>query len=321
MDTKRLEQVRHRVRLRDLETLVAVVQAGGMRKASHELHLSQPAVSKAMRELEGALGLRLLERGRRGVSPTPFGDALVRRSKALIDELQGALRELAHLADPGAGEVRLGAMETLQAGLVAAAIQAHLRRHPRMRFILESGQSQDLIGHFLSQRLVDFVVARPLTTPLPPDVDGEPLFHDQLRVAVGPEHPFARRRKVALADLRDEHWILSRNEVMPGTPVPLAFEALGLPLPEHIVISGSLNMRQSMLASGRFVTCLPHSLLPFARIKGNFRVLPVELPPWATPTMVIKLRGRTPSAASEAFVETLRELARPLRLGGKTVRA
>ena len=93
--------------------------------------------------------------------------ALVRRSKALIDELQGALRELAHLADPEAGEVRLGAMETLQAGLVAAAIRMQLRRYPRTRFILESGQSPDLIGHFLPQRLVDFVVARPLTTPLP----------------------------------------------------------------------------------------------------------------------------------------------------------
>jgi DNA-binding transcriptional LysR family regulator len=94
--------------------------------------------------------------------------------------------------------------------------------------------------------------------------------------------------------------------------VPLALEALGLPFPTRVVTSGSLNMRQSMLASGRFVTCLPHSLLPFARIKGNFQILPIELPPWPTATMVLRLGGRAPSAAAEAFLTTLRELALPL---------
>lgn len=315
MDGKALERTRRRVRLRDLETLVAVVQAGGMRKAAGELNMSQPAVSKAMRELEDTLGLQLLERGRRGVAPTPFGDALVRRSKAVVDEVQNALRELAHLADPEAGEVRLGAMETLQAGVVAAAVQVQLQRHPRMRFYFEAAQAPELIGHFLPQRLVDVVVARPLSLPLHADIEGEPLFHDQLKVAVGPEHPFARRRKLRLADLMDEHWILSRNEVMPGTPVTAAFAEASLPMPQHIVITGSLNMRQNMLARGRFVTCVPHSMLPFARVRGNFHILPISLPLWHTPTMILKLQGRNLGPAAEAFLDTLRELARPLRLG------
>jgi DNA-binding transcriptional LysR family regulator len=315
MDAKALERTRRRVRLRDLETLVAVVQAGGMRKAAGELHMSQPAVSKAMRELEDTLGHSLLERGRRGVAPTPFGQALVARSKVVVDELQNALRELAYLADPEAGEVRLGAMETLQAGVVAAAVQLQLQRHPRMRFYFENGQSPELIGHFLPQRLVDFAVARPLNQPLPPDIEGEPLFHDQLKVAVGPEHPFARRRKLGLADLMDEYWILSRNEVLPGTPVPTAFAEAGLPMPQRIVVTGSLNMRQNMLARGRFVTCVPHSLLPFARVRGNFHILPIVLPIWHVPTMILKLHGRNLGPAAEAFLDTLRELARPLRIG------
>lgn len=305
------------MRLRDLETLVAVTQAGGMRKAAADVHLSQPAVSKAMRELEDVLGVKLLERSRRGVSPTPFGEALVRRSKSLIDELHTALRELAWLADPEAGEVRLGAMETLQAGVVAAAVQIQLRRHPRMRFHFEGAQSPELIGHFLPQRLVDVVVARPVALPLPADIEGEALFHDQLRVAVGPEHPLARRRKLSLAELSDEHWILSRNETKAHTPVPTAFSAAGVPFPQRVVISGSLHMRQNMLASGRFVTCLPHSLLPFARLRGNFHILPIELPPWPTPTMILKLRGRSLGPAAEAFLDTLRELSAPLRLQGQ----
>lgn len=315
MDGKALDRTRRRVRLRDLETLVAVVQAGGMRKAAGELHMSQPAVSKAMRELEDTLGLKLLERGRRGVAPTPFGEALVRRSKAVADEVDNALRELAHLADPEAGEVRLGAMETLQAGLVAAAVQLQLLRSPRMRFHFESGQSPDLITHFLPQRMVDVAIARPASLPLPADIEGEPLFNDQLRVAVGPQHPLARRRKLSLADLLDEQWILSRLEVRPGTPVPLAFAEAGLPMPQRIVVTGSLYMRQNMLAGGRFVTCVPHSVLPFAKVRSAFHILPVELPLWRTPTMILKLRGRNLGPAAELFLDTLRELAKPLRIG------
>lgn len=315
MNDKALDRTRRRVRLRDLETLVAVAQAGAMRKAATELHLSQPAVSKAMRDLEDTLGLKLLERGRRGVAPTAYGQALVKRSKALIDELQNALRELEYLADPEAGEVRLAAMETLHAGVVAAAVQLQLQRHPRMRFFLESGQSPELLSHFLPQRLVDVVVARPLALPLQGDVEGEALFHDQLRVAVSPNHPLARRRKIKLADLLDEPWILSRNEVTPGTPVTTALAAAGLPMPRRVVVAGSLNMRQNVLARGRFVTCVPHSLLPFAHIRGNFHILPIELPLWPTPTMIIQLRGRTLGGATEAFLDTLRELARPLNIG------
>ena len=309
-----VDRVKRRVRLRDLETLIAVVHEGGMRKAAHTLHLSQPAVSKAMIELEDALGLQLLERGARGVVPTRCGEALVRRSKGLIDELHGTLRELAHIADPETGEVRLGAMETLQAGLVGAAIAAQLARHPRMRFIVESGQSPELISHFLHERLVDFVVARPLTMPLPADVAGEPLFHDQLRIAVGPDHPFARRRRLQLDELAGETWILSRNETMRESPVIQAFEAAGVAPPERVVVTGSLNMRQNLLASGRFVTCVPHSLLPFGHARTHFRIVPIAIPLWATPTMILTVKGRTLGPAAEAFLVRLRELAKPLVL-------
>lgn len=306
-----IDRVQRRVRLRDLETLAAVVHAGGMRKAVAVLNLSQPAVSKAIAELEDALGLKLLERGRRGVEPTLFGAALVRRTEVIVDQVRGALRELAELADPEGGEVRLGGMETLHAGLVGATVSAMLLRHPRMRFVLESGQSPDLIQHFLLARAVDFVVARPLTLPLPAEVKGEPLFFDRLLLVAGKTHPLARRRKLTLAELADEGWVLSRNEVMPESPVAVAFAAAGLPLPRRIVISGSLNSRYNLLDTGRFVTCIPHSLLPFSRERKALSLLPLELPVWNTATMILTLKDRALHPAAELFLAQLRELARP----------
>jgi DNA-binding transcriptional LysR family regulator len=306
-----IERVRRRVRLRDLETLVAVVQAGGMRKAAAVLSLSQPAVSKAIAELEDAIGLKLLERGRRGVEPTIFGTALVRRAEVMVDQLRGALRELADMSDPEGSEVRLGAMETLYAGLVGAAVSAMSRRHPRMRFVLEAGQSPDLVQHFLLKRTIDFAVARPLSLPLPAEVEGEPLFFDRLSVVAGNMHPLARRKKLMLAELVDEAWILSRNEVMPESPVAVAFAAAGLDQPRRTVISGSLNSRYNLLETGRFVTCIPHSLLPFTRERKDFSILPLRLPVWHTATMILTLRGRSRSPAAELFLAELRTLARP----------
>ena len=122
----------------------------------------------------------------------------------------------------------------------------------------------------------------------------------------------ARRRCIALPELHDAHWILSRNETTNISPVFRAFAAHGLPLPPLVLVSGSLNLRYSLLATGRFVTCVPHSLLPFVDRRRLFRILPIELPAWDVPTMILTLRGRTAGPAAMLFLQRLRELARPL---------
>ncbi|KQT13297.1 LysR family transcriptional regulator [Ramlibacter sp. Leaf400] len=307
-----ITQVQRRIRLRDLETLATVVQAGSMRKAAQLMHLSQPAISRSIRDLEQAVGCELLQRSRGGIEPTLFGEALVRRGRGVFDELQGALRELAHLADPGAGEVHLACMETLHAGLVGACVESLLAQHPRIRVVLESGQAPDLIGLFLMQRLVDFTVARPSELPLPPGVEGETLFHDVPRVLVGRASPHVRRRKVRLADLAEDHWVLGRTELMAASPVARAFAEAGLAMPARVTASGSLHTRYRLLDTGRCVTVVPHSLLPFANPGDRFRVLPIEMPAWEFPTMVLKLQHRVLSPAAHLFIDELRRLARPL---------
>lgn len=309
-----IARAQRRIRLRDLETLKTVVEAGGMRKAAGELNVTQPAVSRAMAELEEILGLPLLDRGRRGVEATVYGDALVRRARVLVDELQGALRELAYLSDPAAGEVRLGCMETLHAGLVGATVADMLHESPDMRFQLELGQAKELTGYFLSQRLVDFVVCRPVTMPVPAEILGEPLFHDRLQLIVGASSPHARRRRIQLADLVEEQWILSTNEVSsPVSPVVLAFADAGLPMPRRVIVSGSLSLRYRLIDAGPSVTAVPHSLIPFLGKRQVLRVLPIRLATWRTPTMILTLRGRTMGPAAQRFLDRLRILASPLR--------
>src|SRR5215475_8393063 len=111
-----VDRVVHRFKLRDLRLLDMVVRWGSMAKASNQLHLSQAAISKAIAEMEHVLGVRLIERGRQGVEPTPHGRALLKRGVAIFDELRQGVAEIEFLSDPTVGEVHVSASEPVAAG-------------------------------------------------------------------------------------------------------------------------------------------------------------------------------------------------------------
>src|SRR6185295_11410230 len=101
-------QIGRRLRLRDLHVFATAVQRGSMAKAAQQLGVSQPAVSEVISDLEHALGVRLLDRSAKGVEPTIYGDALLKRSVAAFDELKQSVRDIAFLSNPTEGELRIG---------------------------------------------------------------------------------------------------------------------------------------------------------------------------------------------------------------------
>ena len=122
------------VEARDLHFLIAVVRAGSMMKAATDLGVSQPVVSEAIADLESKVGVRLLDRGPRGVEPTLYGKTLLSRSQIAFDQIRQAIRDIEFLADPTTGEVRIGCPETLAAGVLSPIIDELSRRSPRVRF-------------------------------------------------------------------------------------------------------------------------------------------------------------------------------------------
>ncbi|TMJ89058.1 MAG: LysR family transcriptional regulator, partial [Alphaproteobacteria bacterium] len=108
-------QISRRIKLRQLNVFIAVVQCGSMAKAAEQLAISQPVISKMIADLEQTLGLSVLERSRLGVEPTRYGRALLRRSIALCNDLRTSVDELQTLADPTTGELRVGSTEPVMA--------------------------------------------------------------------------------------------------------------------------------------------------------------------------------------------------------------
>jgi DNA-binding transcriptional LysR family regulator len=141
-----------------------------MSKAATLLNTTQPAVSRSIAVLERAVGVRLLERNSHGIEPTAYGRALLNGGVAAFDDLRQAVRNIEFLADPTAGEVRIGCTPLLAASFVSAVIDRLSRRNPRMVFHLVTGYVETLHRE-LSGRNVDLlasIVLAPQWSPILP---------------------------------------------------------------------------------------------------------------------------------------------------------
>lgn len=102
------DRIGRRLKLRDLNIFLAVARQRSMSRAATELAISQPAVSRAIADIEYTLGVPLLDRNPHGVEPTLYGRSLMKRGNVVFDELRQSVKEIEFLADPTAGEIRIG---------------------------------------------------------------------------------------------------------------------------------------------------------------------------------------------------------------------
>jgi DNA-binding transcriptional LysR family regulator len=312
------ERIERRLKLHDLRVLMAVVEQGSMGRAAEHLATSQPAVSRVIGDLEHSLGVRLLDRGSRGIVPTPHGLALIKRSVAVFDELRLGVKELEFLSDPTTGEVRIAAPVVVAAGFVAAAIDRVTRRHPRVVCHLMVGELAT-ITRALEARDVDMVIAR-IVAPIADDLEAEPLYEEPLCVVAAATNPWSRRRRVRLADLMNEPWTLPPTETPYGATFPAAFQALGLDLPRaSVVVTSSDIARLGLVAKGRFLTIVTETSLKFVGRDMAIQRLPIDLPGTLRPLGIVTLKNRTLTPVARLFIDCVREVAK--RPAGKSLSA
>src|SRR5437016_13860493 len=171
------DRIGRRMKLQDLHVLMTVVQSGSMGKAAERLNTSQPNISRSIAELEHALGVRLLDRHRQGIEPTEYGRALLDCGMAVFDDLRQGVRNIEFLADPTAGEVRIGSTAFLAASFVSALVDRLSRRYPRIVFHLVTGYI-DTLHQQLSERNVDLLIIRSFGAVTDERLDFDFLFDD-----------------------------------------------------------------------------------------------------------------------------------------------
>ena len=214
-------------------------------EGAQHLNTFQPNISKSIADLEQALGVRLLDRHRQGIEPTEHGRALLDGGVAVFDELRQMVKKIEFLADPEAGEVRIGCNTLLAASVASAVVDRLSRRYPRMMFHLATGYVEALHRE-LSERNVDLLIARRFSPIADERLNFEFLFDDSCVVAASAQSPSARRRRVALADLVNEPWVLPpRGSGIVGPIATEAFGAAALDYPRSTVITDSPQVQIS----------------------------------------------------------------------------
>jgi len=293
------------LKLRDLHVLSVVVERGSMAKAAKQLRIAQPSISEAIKNLEALLKVRLLDRNQRGVLPTDYARALLKRSHVVFDELRQGLKDIEFLADPTQGEVRVGCPETL-AGLVSSVIDGMSEQYPQISVHVVPTEPLMMQLGGLRDRTVDLLVGRLAKGVMDVDIKSERLFDDDLLVVAGLQHPMSKRRKIELSELVDERWILSPQNNLLMPLIEEAFRSKGLATPKPTVTTVSINVRSQLLATGRFVGIMPGSGFEQSAERWELKALPVELGVEMPPVGILTLKNRTTSSAVALFIEQAR---------------
>jgi DNA-binding transcriptional LysR family regulator len=307
-----VDRIGRRIKLRDLHIMLTVAKSGSMGKAATDLAISQPVISKAISDLEYAVGLPLFDRSPQGVEPTPYGQALIRCGAAVFDDLRLGVKELEFLSDPTAGELRIGCTEAGATGFVPTVIERLSRKYPRVVFHVVTADPATLTGKELPERNIEVAIGATPALPKDTSIKTETLFNERQVVMAGTKSKWTRGRKLALPDLMDEPWVLPPPDSIAAFHIAEAFRASGLAPPVAQVQSFSIPLTHHLLASGRFLSM---QAVEMARLATHLpiKVLDVQFDGLSRAITLMTVKDRVVSPLAKLFMECARDMAKGLR--------
>lgn len=305
------ERIGRRIRLRDLHIVLAVAECGSMSKASEHLAISHPVVSKTISDLEHSLGVRLFDRNSQGVELTAYGRALLNCGNAVFDEIRQGLKQIEFLAHPDSGDLRIGCPEVEIAGIIPAVVEQFTKQYPRVRLTVIHANTSMLQFDELRSRNVELIIGRVSAPFMEDDLVLENLFTESLVAVAGRESPWHRRRRLTLAELIDEPWVLPPYNSLRGPMVAGFFRSNKLEPPYASVATLSLQLTTALIATGRSLGFVPLSVARGSGKQVGVKILPLKIPEHRIAIDIVTVRNRTLSPLAKLFIECAREIVRP----------
>src|SRR5437870_4510663 len=201
------------VELRHLRYFVAVAEMENVSRAALKLHVSQPALSRQIRDLEDELGFSLLERTAKSVRLTDAGRAFLDNARALLQNAEEAVTKARAVASAEPAELHVGYSPTPVAEILPKILRAFQRAMPKVHVRLHDWSNKTILDGVRDGRLQLGLITRSPKTSALPDVRFEELLRQRVCVAVAPQHPFARRCAIPLTEVAAEPFVgLTRND-------------------------------------------------------------------------------------------------------------
>src|SRR5579863_10256824 len=298
-----------RIRLRHLSCFVVVAQERTLARAAERLHLSQPAVSKTLTELERLAGHQLLDRGRGGTQLTQAGERFLRYAVEVTRALDAAAAALTADEEPSYPTVAVSALPTAAGGLLARAILALRERRPHAGIRVRTGHNPELIAALRAGE-VDFALGRIAEPAMMAGVSFELLYAESLAVVARPQHRLAvfgrsPGRTVSPLALLAYPLVIPGIGTAPRHDVEGFFEAHGIALPPGRTETQSVSLARELTLLSDAVWITPQHAVQADLDSGQLRRLNVSVPGNAEPLGILSRSGVAPSELAQQLMETL----------------
>lgn len=286
--------------------ILALDRHRSLSAAARALGVSQPALTKALQELETTIGSVLFERHPLGVSPTAAGRLLLGFAERTLTELQRLDDTLDEIAAPGGGLVVLGALPVSCAGLVPRIVQRLRQNHDRLEVRLVGGRTEELLPKLTSGE-VDLVLGRLYQPELPDGLVREPLHSEPLSVLARAGHPLFAGEGRQAAALSDWDLVLPTFSQRLGVEIEHLLGMLQLSASPRWLRSSSHLFIREILHETDMLTIAPRLLVAGDLIRGSLRIVPIAAKPPERPAGLILNPNRPLSPSAALVCDVIRE--------------
>ena len=291
---------------RRLAVIASLADRRSMAVVASEFGLSQPAISAALKDLEGRLGLDLFERSARGLGTTVAGEIVAFHFKRVLAELRHIVPDIAASEGRLQGRVRVGALPLGRTQVLPLAIASLLARHPNLHVTTDESP-YDTLAASLRSGDIDFILGALRSGAAAKDLQQEPLFEDRMALICRAGHPLARAR-IDYPLLRRATWVLSRRGAPARDLLEQVFLAARQAPPIPAVETGDLAVLRGLLLESDMVTAISAHQLRYEVRDGTLVVLDFPLDATRREIGIAQRRGCSPSPGARALMDEIRGL-------------
>jgi DNA-binding transcriptional LysR family regulator len=292
-----------------MKVLIALDESGSMHRAADALSMTQPGITKALQEIEAALGAELFERSPRGIKATPTGRCVIRYAYILYTELDQMSAEI-NAINMGQGSViSVGAVAGAFPSLLVGAITHVRKAHPKLTVKIKEGTSANLLGE-LGEGLLDIAICRTAVAPNPDIFDRMDLSEEKISVVAGPRHALAGKNISQLSDLADCRWILFPNRMPVRRLLERELMEEGLDMPLYPLEASSTFVTVLMLNEDpELVALVSRETADFFAEKGILTILPIHIKARTEPYELVTRKGYVLAPAAMALIDEIKRRA------------
>ena len=305
-----IQRLPRHLKMSELRVFVAVLEHRSFRKAATVLHLTQPAITKAIASLEQTLQVRLFDRVANGVEPTVHGLSFAPRAVAVFEQLRRAAQDLTLVSSGAVGNLRVGILPMPAIPFLPVALNRLLEEHAGVLASVVEERESELIDR-LRRRDIEVAILRMALIEADDDLEVTPLFDERLCVIARQDHPLASRQNVSWPELLQQRWVMPPADCYFYEHVLRTLHQLDLPMPRYTVEAMSIHVQFGMVLHAGLLSFGMRSQVSFAPGKEFLVRLPYELPVRSHPVAALTLKSHEPSPLARQLITHIQALAQP----------